>query len=84
MASLPIHSGHEATAFVQPSSFLKRTRGLSHPPAPSPAPMPHGEEKGTENAVDRDQRVGLVSLPPDNRHPKIERILDLWIKSQSY
>ena len=59
MASLPIHPGHEALAFVQPSSFLKRSRQQSHPPAPMPAAA---GEKGLENAVDRDQRIGLVRL----------------------
>jgi hypothetical protein len=38
--------------FVQPSSYLRRSRGLSKPMSPAKPP---------ESAVDRDQRRGLVS-----------------------
>ena len=48
MASLPAASSHEG--FVQPSSYLRRSRGLSRPMTPA----------RPETAVDRDQRIGLV------------------------
>ncbi|KAL9125004.1 MAG: hypothetical protein Q9217_005732 [Psora testacea] len=53
--------GHKAKTSTggsgPPSSFLRRSRGQSHPPAP----MPHAGGKGAENAVDRDQRIGLAT-----------------------
>lgn len=52
MASLPVRPGHESSGFVQPSTYLRRPRGHSQP-------MPHAEPL---NAVDRDQKLGLVSL----------------------
>ena len=53
MASLPVVPGHEG--FVQPASYL-RSRGQSQPMTPA-KPKP-------ESAVDRDQRLGLVSSDP--------------------
>ena len=50
-ASLPAVPGHEG--FVRPSSYLQRPRGLSRPMNTSKA----------LNAVDREQRKGLVSNP---------------------
>lgn len=50
MTSLPVIPGHGG--FVQPSSYL-RPRGQSQPMT---SPLP-------ESAIDRDQRVGLVSCP---------------------
>ena len=58
MASLPIHTSHEPPGIVAPSSYLRRSRGQSHP---NPTPLPHVEKSESENAVDRDQRLGLVS-----------------------
>ena len=49
MASLPAIPGHEG--FVQPSSYLRRSRAHSRPMTPAVQ----------ETAVDRDQRIGLVS-----------------------
>lgn len=51
MASLPVRPSHESSGFVQPSTYLRRPRGHSQP-------MPHAEPL---NAVDRDQKLGLVS-----------------------
>jgi hypothetical protein len=42
----------DCEGFVQPSSYLRRSRGLSKPMSPAKPP---------ETAVDRDQRRGLVS-----------------------
>jgi hypothetical protein len=42
----------DCEGFVQPSSYLRRPRGLSKPMSPAKPP---------ETAVDRDQRRGLVS-----------------------
>ena len=50
MTSPPALPGHEG--FVQPSSYLRRPRGLSRP-------MPPAKQ---ETAVDREQRRGLVCL----------------------
>ena len=58
MASLPTHPGQETSGFVAPSSYLRRPRGQSHPPTP----MAQTSKDEPENAIDRDQRVGLVSL----------------------
>lgn len=56
MASLPvIPGGHER--FVHPASYLRRPRGQSQPMAPAKP----------ESAVERDQRIGLVSRPWDWR-----------------
>ena len=49
-ASLPVVPGHEG--FVRPSSYLQRPRGFSRPMNPPKA----------LNAVDREQRKGLVSI----------------------
>lgn len=51
MTSLSAAAAHEA--FATPSSFLRRPRGYSRPMAPA-KPV---------NAVDREQRKGLVSRP---------------------
>ena len=51
MTSLPVIPGHER--FVHPASYLRRPRGQSQPMAPAKA----------ESAVERDQRIGLVSWP---------------------
>lgn len=51
MTSLPVAAAHEI--FATPSSFLRRSRGYSRPMAPA-KPV---------NAVDREQRRGLVSTP---------------------
>lgn len=67
MASL----GHEPFVqgpFVQPASFL-RPRGFSQPmtpagPVPVPVPVP-------ESALERGQRIGLVSCSPI--HPLLMR-----------
>ncbi|MCJ1258458.1 AMP-activated serine/threonine-protein kinase regulatory subunit [Lignoscripta atroalba] len=50
LTSLPAGPGHEG--FVQPSSYLRRSRGLSRPMT-SARP---------ETAVDRDQRIGLQRI----------------------
>ncbi|MCJ1275104.1 AMP-activated serine/threonine-protein kinase regulatory subunit [Puttea exsequens] len=50
MASLPVNPSHEG--WVQPSSYLRRNRGHSHP-------MPHAEP---ESAIERDQRFGLQRI----------------------
>lgn len=53
MASLPAQvAGLAHDGFVQPSSYLRRPRGLSKP---MPAPK-------VETAVDREQRKGLVGF----------------------
>lgn len=51
MTSLPVITGHEG--FVHPASYLRRPRGQSQPMAPA----------RPESAVERDQRIGLVSWP---------------------
>ena len=56
MASLPGNPSHmNKEGFVQPSSYL-RPRGQSQP-------MPHAEP---ESAIERDQRIGLVCVGPDD------------------
>ena len=49
MASLPVIPVHDG--FVTPASYLRRPRGHSKPMAPAEP----------ESAVERDQRLGLVS-----------------------
>lgn len=61
MTSLPIIPGHEG--FVHPASYLRRPRGQSQPMAPAKA----------ESAVERDQRIGLVSRPI--LAPEIQNVL---------
>lgn len=51
MTSLPVIPGPTPEGFVHPSSYLRRPRGQSQPMT-SPKP---------ESAVERDQRIGLVS-----------------------
>lgn len=62
MASLPTHKSHEPSGFVAPSSYLRRSRGQSHP---NPTQMSYGQKTDSESAIDRDQRLGLVGLPVD-------------------
>ena len=50
MTSLPVIPGRRE-GFVQPATYLRRPRGQSQPMAPAKP----------ESAVERDQRVGLVS-----------------------
>lgn len=59
MTSLPVIPGRRE-GFVQPASYLRRPRGQSQPMPPAKP----------ESAVERDQRVGLVSqtAPPYLRH----------------
>jgi hypothetical protein len=52
-------AGPDGPAFVQPSSYLRRPRGLSRPMPPPSKP---------ETAVDKDQRKGLVSVSHIAKH----------------
>ena len=59
MASLPLQQqSHDAAGYVAPSSFLGgRSRGTSHPIA-----MAQPAKTEPESAIDRDQKLGLVSI----------------------
>ncbi|MDI1489361.1 MAG: AMP-activated serine/threonine-protein kinase regulatory subunit [Ramalina farinacea] len=59
MASLPTHKSHEPSGFVAPSSYLRRSRGQSHP---NPTQMSYGQKTDSESAIDRDQRLGLERI----------------------